>query len=382
MENVNAGLITDIWRGFIGIFKNVIVRVFNYDESQLNDIKSGFDDNGNMFQIYPDTHEDYVIKITYFPILTEDEAVSAPKSKEAAGNDFNLNEYKKFINQRTKDKMSKWDFLLESIYNTTVKKSEKIENCTLGAMFKEGGELVKFKNKLRYSTEERNPRDSKAAAKDAKQAASKTNSNASSSRRLIVSLSKVDAGEYIDINLNDIYANYNILDASQDLDNVINDDTFINEIPDDGPILYEIVTDDNCYNIDVCDEKIDSIQKYNDMLKLSLEYYSNINQFIWCSNAKVRDTAFAMVYPINEVIQKIGKYIYDLTLLSPAINYSDMQAVDIANTPSSEKVKKFAEVTSEYVNSMKCYYNYIDDNLVYDISTSVENIVAIASTMK
>ena len=144
------GLITDIWRGFMGIFKNVIVRVFNYDESQLNDIKSGFDDNGNMFQIYPDTHEDYVIKITYFPILTEDEAVSAPKSKEAAGSDFNLNEYKKFINQRTKDKMSKWDFLLESIYNTTVKKSEKVENCTLGAMFKEGGELVKFKNKLRY----------------------------------------------------------------------------------------------------------------------------------------------------------------------------------------------------------------------------------------
>lgn len=86
----------------------------------------------------------------------------------------------------------------------------------------------------------------------AQQDSNEDSEDTSASRKLNITLKKVMGEKSISINLVKINANYSIEDALQDIDNVVSDDSFIDQLPEDKEISYEITSDDTEYDVNEC----------------------------------------------------------------------------------------------------------------------------------
>lgn len=87
--------------------------------------------------------------------------------------------------------------------------------------------------------------------------------DASSSNRLNIALKKVVGDTDVDIQLIKINANYDILSALHDVETIVSDDAFLNQLPDDETVCYSVDADESDYDVNECEDFdcIDTIQQ-------------------------------------------------------------------------------------------------------------------------
>lgn len=125
-------------------------------------------------------------------------------------------------------------------------------------------------------------------------------SNANSSKRLQVTLQKVVSSDSIDVRLTAINSNYNVKASMDDLDSLLSDDDFIEQLPED-PISYEIIDEDDVYDVSPIDS-VDTSNSIHQMLGSAVLLWSNMKKLMWNSYG----------LDMQEVQCKIQSYMYSI----------------------------------------------------------------------
>ena len=147
-----------------------------------------------------------------------------------------------------------------------------------------------------------------------------------SSKKLMVTLHKIESKKDIAVNLTAIKSSYTIPESNELLDIVLDNEGFIDSIPLDCPVSYEIT--DNYDNIDVNEsEWIDSTEYIDEILSLGLNILCIAKSVSWKYHSILSDRSYqclnTLKYEINEELDIIGMYAHeslsydaDLTLCS------------------------------------------------------------------
>lgn len=98
--------------------------------------------------------------------------------------------------------------------------------------------------------------------------------NANASTKMNIRLKKITNGNDIEVRLMKINANYAMSDALEDVDKIISDDDFVDQLPEGEEINYEVTSDETDYDVNECEDFTcqDSIQQMiYDTFQLSLQ---------------------------------------------------------------------------------------------------------------
>lgn len=102
----------------------------------------------------------------------------------------------------------------------------------------------------------------------------KPDENANASTKMNITLKKITSGADIEVRLMKINANYAMSDALNDVDHIVSDDDFVDQLPEGEEINYEVTSDESDYDVNECEDFTcqDSIQQMiYDTFQLSLQ---------------------------------------------------------------------------------------------------------------
>lgn len=98
-------------------------------------------------------------------------------------------------------------------------------------------------------------------------------SSVNSSKKLQMSLTKIAGSKNVDINLTKINANYDLLEAIDDVNTIVEDDEFVESLPENEEVSYEVITgdDEDEYDVNLCDGDFSTIECIQSMIAQSLQ---------------------------------------------------------------------------------------------------------------
>lgn len=102
----------------------------------------------------------------------------------------------------------------------------------------------------------------------------KPDENANASTKMNITLKKITSGADVEVRLMKINANYAMSDALNDVDHIVSDDDFVDQLPEGEEINYEVTSDESDYDVNECEDFTcqDSIQQMiYDTFQLSLQ---------------------------------------------------------------------------------------------------------------
>lgn len=102
----------------------------------------------------------------------------------------------------------------------------------------------------------------------------KPEEDTTASTKMNITLKKITSDTDVEVRLMKINANYAMSDALKDLDHIVSDDDFVDQLPEGEEMNYEVTSDENDYDVNECEDFTcqDSIQQMiYDTFQLSLQ---------------------------------------------------------------------------------------------------------------
>lgn len=178
-----------------------------------------------------------------------------------------------------------------------------------------------------------------------------------SSRKLNISLIKISGSEDIEINLTRINANYDLLEAIEDVGHIVSDDAFIEQLPENEEVCYEITSDDTEYDVNEC-ESFSCEESIQQMIAVTMQAIIDINMIrITASGTDyemILNSCDTIHYQLVEIMNALSDTLYDMEVPSLSDFNFYSERMEYGRTDVSDLI----------VTKMKTFLECLD--VVYD----------------
>ncbi len=134
-----------------------------------------------------------------------------------------------------------------------------------------------------------------------------------SSRKMSVTLQRISSSKCDNINLTAISANYSASDVLADLNAIVSDDTFVEQIQDE-PVSFSIEDDGDSFDIQPIEE-FSTESCYTDILKYAIELWTDVVALKWNIEGEFVDNLTQLLndieWTINGDINTLAEWCYE-----------------------------------------------------------------------
>lgn len=200
------------------------------------------------------------------------------------------------------------------------------------------------------------------------------------SRKLQVNLQKVITADSVDIKLNAINANYNPAYAVCDLDTILSDESFIEQI-EESPTCYEIMDTGNVYDVTSID-KIDMSDVCGNIIGMAVKLWCDMSVIYWNASGaqcnKLREFILDIRYSINDDIEFFGELSVELgdKVYNPGV-YLTNETSHIVGSEDGFTYEFGIELISNllkpYVSVLEFYYVNFSPDVQTILSNKIRN---------
>lgn len=193
------------------------------------------------------------------------------------------------------------------------------------------------------------------------------------SKKLKVTLKRVTCGKTDSINLVAVYANYSPVKAMKDLQAVLSDDEFTDEISEE-PTSYEVSEVDDGYDVEPADEVVTD-GSFTELLKAAYNAYlcmQNIHWNVWGDKfMRIHEMSDNYLWRIRDVIDTIAEMGLEggETTPHPIDLIKSLEDVGSGVVDADTANEAMAQVLMDLCTSLELYY----PNMTHDIQSVFDN---------
>lgn len=260
--------------------------------------------------------------------------------------------------KRLQNDDSMWDVKFEWVAGNGVKDGEYSKTNLKGFNTEVKKELKTFTSKIKNKVN-----------KIIKQIDAERVQSAQASKHISLTLEKITSSDSIDIELQNVSANYSILELKDDIDNIVNNDNFINELPENTPTNYIVDVLDDEYDINVADDKVDSCCNdaaiCNQLFIQAVNTCCKIKQFKWSARGEhmemIHNISESVGYSLDFMIDTLATHILQFTTETPCIQVDICNSIDCLS--SNQLLPELKKELESLITSIDYVVDYLDDSI-------------------
>lgn len=204
------------------------------------------------------------------------------------------------------------------------------------------------------------------------------NSSASSSRKLLVTLQKVVSGTDCCVNLTSVSANFSGAQASELLDTVLDNETFLDSIGTE-PVSFEISDSGESIDIQTTD-RFDVTETYQNLLQQALRLWGCFTKLFWYTDdAETQGTIGDYQALLTEEMNLLGRRLVE-ERDSPDGEYSGQgnpfivdNGIFLGDDSAGTVQEEIESLLPEYVQSLQLYSANFPEEMQWELDTHLQD---------
>lgn len=189
-----------------------------------------------------------------------------------------------------------------------------------------------------------------------------------SSKKLNMSLIKIAGSKDIEVNLTSINANYNLLEAMNDVNNVVADDDFVEQLPENEEVFFEVTSDEDDYDVNPC-EPFDCLESLQQMISITMQLMLDMRVLKMTAGGDnyemILNVCDSVLYPLDTILMALADALYD----ENATGIDDFNFY--TETSAYSRLDSF-EVIAEKVKTYLACLDVIYENLGKGTKTKID----------
>ena len=198
---------------------------------------------------------------------------------------------------------------------------------------------------------------------------------ANSSKRLQVTLKKITCDTEVQINMTKINANYDILEALDDVNTIVSDDEFVDQLPDDTEVCYEVLSDDAEYDVNECSD-FDCADSIQYMINMTFRMMAELRMRKITASGDEYDMVLnaceSMLYQLDVVLSALSDARYDM-------DYEGVDDIEVCIPGYSYENKEdvfelIFQSVHQYLDSLQVVYDCCSKGIQAKLDYSIQQI--------